>query len=75
MILNDSIVEEMNRKNIKLLAFVIFLDNLFMLNISFEAGAGAASRYGSGSTEMIRLLAAPTTKHWASFNPTTRLFH
>jgi hypothetical protein len=28
------------------------------------AGAGAASRYGSGSDQMMRLLAAPAPQHW-----------
>jgi hypothetical protein len=55
----------MNRKSMKLVHFVIFFDNLFMLNISF--GAGATSRYGSGSTKMMQLLAAsapaPAQKH------------
>jgi hypothetical protein len=27
-------------------------------------GAGAASRYGSGSDQMMRLLAAPAPQHW-----------
>jgi hypothetical protein len=37
-----------------------------MLNITFGAfvaGAGAASRYGSGFTKMMRLLAAPAPQH------------
>jgi hypothetical protein len=34
-----------------------------MFNDKFEAGAvGVASRYGSGSTKMMRLLAAPARK-------------
>jgi hypothetical protein len=28
------------------------------------AGAGAASRYGSGSDQKMRLLAAPAPQHW-----------
>jgi hypothetical protein len=38
-----------------------------MSNIMLEAGAvraGAASRYGSGSDQMMRLLAAPALQHW-----------
>jgi hypothetical protein len=38
-----------------------------MLKVTFGAvgaRAGAASRYGSGSTKMMRLLAAPALKHW-----------
>jgi hypothetical protein len=35
---------------------------LYMLNISF--GAGATSRYGTGSTNMMRLLATPASQHW-----------
>jgi hypothetical protein len=40
-----------------------------MFNIKFGAGAvgdGAASRYDSGSTKIMRLLAdpAPTLQHW-----------
>jgi hypothetical protein len=27
-------------------------------------GAGAASRYGSGSAQKMRLLAAPAPQHW-----------
>jgi hypothetical protein len=35
-----------------------------MLNIKFGTGAvGAGSRYGSGSTKMMRLLAAPAPQH------------
>jgi hypothetical protein len=37
-----------------------------MLNITFRAGAGAASRYGSGYSEMMRLLAALAPQHWLS---------
>jgi hypothetical protein len=38
-----------------------------MLNFSFGAvGAGAASRYGSGSKKMMRLLAASDLQHWAT---------
>jgi hypothetical protein len=39
---------------------------LSMLNITFRAGAGAASRYGSGfgSAKMMWLLAAPAPQHW-----------
>jgi hypothetical protein len=50
-------------------ACAIFL-KLSMLNITFGAGtigtrAGAASRYSSGSTKMMRLLAAPAPQHWS----------
>jgi hypothetical protein len=31
-------------------------------------GAGAASRYGSGSDQMMRLLAAPAPQHWKKEN-------
>jgi hypothetical protein len=39
-----------------------------MMNITFGAvgagaGTGATSRYGSGSTKMMRLLAAPAPQH------------
>jgi hypothetical protein len=40
-----------------------------MLNNTLRAGAvgaGAASRYGSGSDQMMRLLAAPAPQHWSS---------
>jgi hypothetical protein len=47
----------MTIKTTTLLYFVTRFNNLFMLNINF--GAGAASRYGSGSTKIMRLLAAP----------------
>jgi hypothetical protein len=58
MIFNDWKFEYMNGKSMKLLHFVIIfnnLNNLFMFQISFEAGA--ASRYGSvpGSTKMMWL--------------------
>jgi hypothetical protein len=44
-----------------------------MLNITLRTGAvgaGATSRYGYGSTKMMRLLAAPTSalQHWLIFN-------
>jgi hypothetical protein len=38
-----------------------------MFNTIVEAGAveaGAASRYGSGSDQKMRLLAAPAPQHW-----------
>jgi hypothetical protein len=38
-----------------------------MLNIRFGAvgaGTGAASRCGTGSTKMMRLLAAPALQNW-----------
>jgi hypothetical protein len=38
-----------------------------MLNNTLRAGtvgAGAASRYDSGSDQMMRLLAAPALQHW-----------
>jgi hypothetical protein len=36
-----------------------------MLNITFGAvAAGAASRYGFGSTKMMQVLAAPAPQHW-----------
>jgi hypothetical protein len=38
-----------------------------MFNTIFGAGAvgaGAASRYGSGSDQKMRLLAAPAPQHW-----------
>jgi hypothetical protein len=31
-------------------------------------GAGAASRYGSGSDQKMRLLAAPAPQHWYEHN-------
>jgi hypothetical protein len=34
-----------------------------MMNIKFGARAEAASRYGSGSAKMIRLLVAPAPQH------------
>jgi hypothetical protein len=36
-----------------------------MINTIVGAGAvGAASRYGSGSDQKMRLLAAPAPQHW-----------
>jgi hypothetical protein len=32
--------------------------------IAGAVGAGAASRYGSGSDQKMRLLAAPAPQHW-----------
>jgi hypothetical protein len=34
-----------------------------MMNIKVGTGAGAASLYGSGSTKIMRLLAAPAPQH------------
>jgi hypothetical protein len=58
------IVVEINRKSMKLVHFVTFFKYLSMFAISFGAGVvgtetGAVSRYGSGSTKMMQLLAAP----------------
>jgi hypothetical protein len=36
----------------------------FLIMINTIVGAGAASRYGSGSDQMMRLLAAPALQHW-----------
>jgi hypothetical protein len=35
-----------------------------MCNTIVGAGAGAASRYGSGSDQKMRLIAAPAPQHW-----------
>jgi hypothetical protein len=39
-----------------------------MFSTIVGAGAGAASRYGSGSDQKMRLLAAPAPQHWFSSN-------
>jgi hypothetical protein len=41
-----------------------------MCNAIVGAGAGAraASRYGSGSDQMMQLLAAPAPQHWFVYN-------
>jgi hypothetical protein len=41
-----------------------------MLHIGFGAGAKATSRYVSGSTKMMRLLAAQAPQHWFTFTLT-----
>jgi hypothetical protein len=57
------IVVNMHKKQHDFSVCAIFC-KLSMLNITF--GAGAASRYCSGSTKMMWLLAAPTLapQHW-----------
>jgi hypothetical protein len=61
-----AIVVNMNRKSITLIQLVTFFQNLSMFSIGFVAGAvgaGAASWFGSGSTKMMQLLAAPAPQH------------
>jgi hypothetical protein len=57
------IIVNMNRKRMKLIQFVTFIQNLAMIDIKFGAGTGdgtgTASRCGSGSIKMKWLLAAP----------------
>jgi hypothetical protein len=53
-----------NIKNNKLFSLCHLKKKLSMLNLTFGAvSAGAASVYGSGSTKMMRLLAAPAPQH------------
>jgi hypothetical protein len=54
-------VTNLNVKSKKL--FVTFFNNLPMMNMKFGVGAGAASRYGPGSDQMMRLLAATAPQH------------
>jgi hypothetical protein len=76
MILHD-IAENMNWMGDKLLHFVSFFNSkpcLFNTIVGAEAvgagavgataGAGVASRYGSGSDQMMRLHVAPAPQHW-----------
>jgi outer membrane protein assembly factor BamB len=51
--------------------FCVIFQYLTMFNANVGAGsvgAGAASCYGSGSGQMMRLLAAPAPQHWV-FHP------
>jgi hypothetical protein len=51
---------------IKLLHLRVLFQFLTMFNTF--VGARAASRYGSGSDQMMRLLAAPAPQHWCAVN-------
>jgi hypothetical protein len=46
-----------------LLQFGLFFNTMF-ISIVGAGAAGTASRYGSGSDQMMRLLAAPAPQHW-----------
>jgi hypothetical protein len=56
MILSECCNVDMNRKSVKLIQFVTLFNNLSVLNINFgveAVGAGAESRYGSGSATLV----------------------
>jgi hypothetical protein len=50
----------------KLVHFVLFFNTIFG-DGDVGAGGGAASHYGSGSDQMMRLLAAPALQHWVQY--------
>jgi hypothetical protein len=43
---------------------ILTLINTIVGAVAVAVGAGAALRYGSGSDQMMRLLATPAPQHW-----------
>jgi hypothetical protein len=51
-------------KTVKFCVSFHFLSMFYTIVGAGAVGAGAASRYGSGSDQKMRLLAAPAPQHW-----------
>jgi hypothetical protein len=64
----------MNGKSKKTVIVCDIFINPPVFNLNFGDGAaGAASNYGSGSTKMMRLLAAPALQHCKNYNHYERI--